>query len=147
MGSLVGLHQPLRKVEEEAGSEFEITNAAQREQAIAQLARRGATVIVAVGFTQASAVEKVAKDFPNVKFTLIDAVVDLPNVQSVVFREQESSFLCGLAAALAVHDVRDQLLAQGAEPSPGSPAAHAAYIASELKKWGKGIADIGVKVD
>ncbi len=81
--------------------EFEITNAAQREQAIAQLARRGATVIVAVGFTQASAVEKVAKDFPNVKFTLIDAVVDLPNVQSVVFREQESSFLCGLAAALA----------------------------------------------
>jgi basic membrane protein A len=81
--------------------EFEITNAAQREQAITQLARRGATVIVAVGFTQASAVEKVAKDFPNVKFTLIDAVVDLPNVQSVVFREQESSFLCGLAAALA----------------------------------------------
>jgi basic membrane protein A len=81
--------------------EFEVTNAAQREQAMTQLARRGATVIVAVGFTQASAVEKVAKDFPNVKFTLIDAVVDLPNVQSVVFREQESSFLCGLAAALA----------------------------------------------
>jgi tripartite-type tricarboxylate transporter receptor subunit TctC len=52
-----------------------------------------------------------------------------------------------LAAALAVHDVRDQLLAQGAEPSPGSPAAHAAYIASELKKWGKVIADIGVKAD
>ncbi|MEN9662787.1 MAG: periplasmic substrate-binding component [Verrucomicrobiota bacterium] len=81
--------------------EFEITNAAQREQAIAQLARRGATVIVAVGFTQASAVEKVAKDFPNVKFTLIDEVVDLPNVQSIIFREQESSFLCGVAAALA----------------------------------------------
>ena len=81
--------------------EFEINNAAQREQAIAQLARRGATVIVAVGFTQASAVEKVAKDFPNVKFTLIDEVVDLPNVQSIIFREQESSFLCGVAAALA----------------------------------------------
>ncbi len=81
--------------------EFENTNAAQREQAIAQLARRGATVIVAVGFTQASAVEKVAKDFPNVKFTLIDEVVDLPNVQSIIFREQESSFLCGVAAALA----------------------------------------------
>ena len=81
--------------------EFEITNAAQREQAIAQLARRGATVIVAVGFTQKSAVEKVAKEFPNVKFTLIDESLDLPNVQSVVFREQESSFLCGLAAALA----------------------------------------------
>jgi basic membrane protein A len=80
--------------------EFEITNAAQREQAMAQLAKRGATVIVAVGFTQASAVEKVAKQFPEVKFVIIDAVVDLPNVQSINFREQESSFLCGMAAAL-----------------------------------------------
>jgi basic membrane protein A len=81
--------------------EQEITNAAQREQFMVQLARRGATVIVAVGFTQASAVEKVAKQFPKVKFTIIDAVVDLPNVQSVNFREQESSFLCGMAAAMA----------------------------------------------
>ena len=81
--------------------EFEISNAAQREQAMTQLARRGATIIVAVGFTQASAVERVAKEFPDVKFTLIDAVVDLPNVQSVNFREQESSFLCGMAAAMA----------------------------------------------
>jgi basic membrane protein A and related proteins len=81
--------------------EFEITNAAQREQAMQQMARRGATVIVAIGFTQASAVEKVAKQFPDVKFTIVDAVVDLPNVQSVNFREQESSFLCGMAAALA----------------------------------------------
>lgn len=81
--------------------EFEVTNAAQREQAMQQLARRGATIIVAVGFTQASAVEKVAKEFPDVKFTIIDAVVDLPNVESVIFREQESSFLCGMLAALA----------------------------------------------
>ena len=39
--------------------EFEITNAAQREQAMQQMARRGATIIVAIGFTQASAVEEV----------------------------------------------------------------------------------------
>ena len=80
--------------------EFEISNAAQREQVMRQFARRGASVIVAVGFTQASAVEKVAKEFPNVKFAIIDAVVDLPNVQSITFREHESSFLCGMAAAL-----------------------------------------------
>src|SRR5215218_6854414 len=54
--------------------EFEISNAAQREQAMAQLAKRGASVIVAVGFTQASAVEKVAKQYPAVKFVIIDAV-------------------------------------------------------------------------
>jgi len=84
-----------------APREFEISNAAQREQAFTQLARRGATIIVAVGFTQASAVEHVAKQFPRVKFTLVDAVVALPNVQSITFREQESSYLCGMAAALA----------------------------------------------
>jgi basic membrane protein A len=84
-----------------AFKEFEITTAAQREQAIAQMARRGATVVVAVGFTMASGVERVAKQYPNIKFTLIDATVDLPNVQSVLFREQESSYLCGMAAAMA----------------------------------------------
>jgi len=81
--------------------EFEVTNAAQREQVMTQFARRGMTIIVAVGFTQASAVERVAKEFPGVKFTIIDGTVDLPNVQSVNFREQESSFLCGMLAALA----------------------------------------------
>ncbi|HVU33633.1 MAG TPA: BMP family ABC transporter substrate-binding protein [Opitutaceae bacterium] len=81
--------------------EFEIRNPAEREQVMTQLARRGATIIVAIGFTQASAVEHVAKEFPHVEFTLVDAVVNLPNVQSVIFREQESSFLCGMAAAMA----------------------------------------------
>jgi basic membrane protein A len=81
--------------------EFEISNAAQREQATINLVRRGATIIVATGFTQASAIEKVAKQYPATKFVIIDAVVDLPNVQSINFREQESSFLCGMAAAMA----------------------------------------------
>ena len=81
--------------------EFEITSPAQREQAIRNMARRGANVVVAMGFAQATAVEKIAKEFPDVKFTIIDAVVDLPNVQSVVFKEHEGSFLVGMAAAMA----------------------------------------------
>lgn len=52
-----------------------------------------------------------------------------------------------VAVALAAPDVRDQLLLQGAEPGAGSPEAHARYLASELKKWAKVIAEIGVKVD
>jgi basic membrane protein A len=82
-------------------AEFEIRNTAEREQAIRNLARRGAAVVVAVGFNNRGAVETVAKEFPAVKFTLIDSVVDLPNVQSIVFREHEGSFLVGMAAALA----------------------------------------------
>jgi basic membrane protein A len=80
--------------------EFEVTNPSMREQAIRNMARRGAQVVVAMGFAQAAAVETVAKEFPDTKFTLIDMVVDLPNVQSVVFKEHEGSFLVGMAAAL-----------------------------------------------
>ena len=79
--------------------EFEVTSEAQRDQALRNLARRGATVIVAVGFAQAVPVEAAAKEFPNVKFNIIDAVVNLPNVQSVIFKEQEGSFLAGMMAA------------------------------------------------
>ncbi|HEY1764077.1 MAG TPA: BMP family ABC transporter substrate-binding protein [Opitutaceae bacterium] len=81
--------------------EYEIQNASQREQVLRQFVRRGCTIIVAVGFTQASAVETVAKEYPGTKFAVIDGVVDLPNVQSINFKEQESSFLCGMAAAMA----------------------------------------------
>ena len=97
-------YEGVEKFKKETGiayREFEISNAAQREQAFTQFARRGAAIIVGTGFTQASAIEKVAKQFPNVKFAIIDAVVDLPNVLSINFREQESSFLCGMAAAMA----------------------------------------------
>jgi basic membrane protein A len=83
-----------------AYNEFEITNTAEREQAIRNLARRGASVVIAVGFNNHAAIETVAKEFPNVKFTIIDSEVNLPNVQSVTFREHEGSFLVGMAAAL-----------------------------------------------
>jgi basic membrane protein A len=81
--------------------EFEVTNEAQREQALRNMARRGSPIVVGIGFSQASGMEKVAREFPKTKFTIIDAVVDLPNVQSVVFKEHEGSFLVGLAAAMA----------------------------------------------
>ncbi|NYZ11912.1 BMP family ABC transporter substrate-binding protein [Azospirillum sp. RWY-5-1] len=81
--------------------EFEVTNEAQREQALRNLARRGATVIVGVGFAQAAPIEKVSKEFPKVKFCLIDEALDLPNVQSFTFKEQEGSFLVGMLAAMA----------------------------------------------
>lgn len=80
--------------------EFEVTNPSQREQALRKMAQRDANPVLAIGFAQATALEKVAKDFPETKFSIIDAVVDLPNVQSIVFKEQEGSFLVGLLAAM-----------------------------------------------
>jgi basic membrane protein A and related proteins len=81
--------------------EFEIANESQREQAIRRMAEKGANPIIGIGFGQASSIEKVAKEFPKLKFAIIDMVVDLPNVQSVVFKEQEGSFLVGMMAAMA----------------------------------------------
>ena len=81
--------------------EFEIANAAQREQAARRFAERGASPIVGVGFPQASSIEKIAKEFPKLQFAIVDAVVPLPNVQSFVYREHEGSFLVGMLAAMA----------------------------------------------
>ncbi|MGS5087660.1 BMP family lipoprotein [Hydrogenophaga sp. A37] len=80
--------------------EFEISNPAQREQAMRRMAERGADPIVGIGFSQGGAVEKTAKEFPKLKFAIIDSVVSLPNVQSIVFAEHEGSFLVGMMAAM-----------------------------------------------
>ena len=84
-----------------AAAEFEINNETQFEQAQRRFAQRGYDPIIAVSFSQGVALSKVAKEFPKIHFTLIDSVVDLPNVQSVTFKEHEGSFLVGVAAALA----------------------------------------------
>ena len=81
--------------------QFEIANEAQREEAIRNFADKGYSPIIAAGFAQAAAVEKVAKEYPDLKFAIVDMVVDLPNVESIVFKEQEGSYLVGMAAAMA----------------------------------------------
>jgi basic membrane protein A len=81
--------------------EFEISNDAQREQALLRFAEDGRNPIVMAGFSWAAALEKVAKEFPDTDFAIIDMVVDLPNVRSVVYNEHEGSYLVGILAAMA----------------------------------------------
>ncbi len=81
--------------------DFEVSNESQREQAIRRMAERGASPIIGIGFGQASSIEKIAKEFPKLQFAIIDMVVNQPNVQSVVFKEHEGSFLVGAMAAMA----------------------------------------------
>ncbi|MBV8125979.1 MAG: BMP family ABC transporter substrate-binding protein, partial [Paucibacter sp.] len=69
-------------------------------QAIRRMAERGASPIISVGFAQASALAQVAKDFPKTHFVIIDDKVNLPNVESLTFKEHEGSFLVGALAAL-----------------------------------------------
>lgn len=99
-----GVYNGLQRFSKETGieyREFEVTNETQREQALARMARRGADPVLGVGFAQAPAIEKVAKENPETRFAIIDAVVEQPNVRSVVFKEHEGSFLVGVLAAMA----------------------------------------------
>ena len=81
--------------------DFEPQNDSQREQALRTFAKRGQDPILAVGFSQESAVATVAKEFPKTRFVIIDSVVDAPNVQSILFREEQGSYLAGVLAATA----------------------------------------------
>jgi basic membrane protein A len=73
--------------EETGGSykELEMQSEAQREQALRRLAETGSNPIVMTGFAFGEVLDKVAPDYPDTKFAIIDAVVEQPNVRSVVF--------------------------------------------------------------
>lgn len=81
--------------------DFEPVSEAQMEQAVKRFARRGYDLIIAIGISYATPLTKVAEEFPDVRFTVIDSHVDLPNVQSVSFKEHEGSYLVGIIAAMA----------------------------------------------
>ncbi|CDZ54083.1 BMP family lipoprotein [Neorhizobium galegae] len=81
--------------------DFEPTSDTQGEQAIRNFASRGFNPVVAVSFAWTSAMEKVAAEFPDTKFAIVDSVVDLKNVRSVLYKEEEGSYLVGLLAGMA----------------------------------------------
>jgi len=83
-----------------AVTELEPTNAAQVEQTLKKLAQRGYEPIVAVGFGMSNAVAAASEAYPDTKFTLIDGWVMAPNVQVVLYKEHEGSFLVGVLAAM-----------------------------------------------
>jgi len=69
------------------------------EPSMRAFAERGYDLIVGVGFAQAPIMADVASDYPNLKFAIIDGVIDLPNVADLIFKEHEGSFLVGMIAA------------------------------------------------
>ncbi len=81
--------------------ELEMQSEAQREQALRRLAEAGANPIVMTGFAFADVLNVVAPDFPDTKFAIVDMVVEQPNVKSVVFTEEQGSYLAGVMAAMA----------------------------------------------
>ncbi|HZH34235.1 MAG TPA: BMP family ABC transporter substrate-binding protein, partial [Pyrinomonadaceae bacterium] len=75
------------------------------EPAMRAFAERGYDLVIGVGFAQGPIMERVARDYPNINFAIVDGVIldkegnPLPNVASLVFREHEGSYLVGMLAA------------------------------------------------
>lgn len=82
--------------------ELEMQSEAQREQALRRLAESGANPIVMTGFAFGDTLNKVAPDFPDTKFAIIDVDwLNIPNVAQITFAEHEGSYLVGMMAGLA----------------------------------------------
>ena len=80
------------ELEPEAGGE-------NREELLRTLAEDGTNLVFAVGFAFADSVTAASTDYPDTTFGLIDSVVEADNVASLVFAEEQGSFLVGAAAA------------------------------------------------
>ncbi|MEZ5066605.1 MAG: BMP family ABC transporter substrate-binding protein [bacterium] len=82
-------------------TDFEPGQDADRETGLRKLAGRGYDMVIGVGFLFTDAIRVVAAEYPDVKFVLVDGRIDdLDNVVSLVFREQEGSYLVGALAGL-----------------------------------------------
>src|SRR3989440_3067338 len=77
------------------------------EPAMRAFAERGYDLVIGVGFAQGPIMQKVATDYPNIHFAIIDGVIfeadgktPKSNVASLVFKEHEGSYLVGLIAGM-----------------------------------------------
>jgi basic membrane protein A len=71
------------------------------EPLLRAFAQKDFDLILAIGVTQKEAVKKIAAQFPQKHFAIVDAEVSAPNVSSLLFEEHEGSYLMGAVAAMA----------------------------------------------
>jgi basic membrane protein A and related proteins len=98
----------LQKAEHRLGITGRVVLASSSSQYIpnlSSLARQGYNLVIGVGFTEIQAMEAVAKQFPKTHFAIVDVSNadegKLPNVEGLLFKEQEAGYLAGYAAGLA----------------------------------------------
>ncbi|MGL6066964.1 MAG: BMP family lipoprotein [Cetobacterium sp.] len=96
-------YRGLELAKKDLGIEFkyvEPATPAEDEEFLREYAEAGYDLIIATGFQMTESARTVAADYEDVKFLMIDDVVDLPNVKSLIFKEEEGSFLVGAIAGL-----------------------------------------------
>jgi basic membrane protein A len=95
-------YKGLKEAEEELGFEITVVESKKMddyEPNLRSLGDQDTDISWAIGFLLTDAVDTVASEYPDLKFGLIDSVVEQPNVASATFKEEEGSFLLGVIAA------------------------------------------------
>jgi basic membrane protein A len=136
-------YQGLKRAEKQLGIRGDVYQSASAQAYIPNLstaARKNADLVVAVGFDQAAAVAKVAKEFPKTHFAIIDvSQADLAgkptNVEGLIFREQEVGYLAGYLAGLVEKQAGKQntIGSVGGEKQPPVDRYIAGYQAGARK--------------
>ena len=92
----------LDRAVEELGVQGEVIESRDTASYIPNLtqAAEQSDLTVGVGFPLTEAITEVANQYPDKNFLLIDSVSEAPNVQGVLFRENEGAFLSGVLAGL-----------------------------------------------
>ncbi|MFN8457680.1 MAG: BMP family ABC transporter substrate-binding protein [Anaerolineae bacterium] len=80
------------------GQVYETSQPSDYEPSLAQAPAQGSNLTFAIGFLQTDALTNAAPQNTNAKYAIVDSVVDAPNVISLLFKEEEGSFLVGLVA-------------------------------------------------
>lgn len=124
----------LDKAAEEFGFETQESEAADgepesaREERLRTFADAGYNPIIAVGFAYSASVAKVAEEYPEVNFAIIDdEAAQAENIANLVFAEEQGSFLVGAAAALTTES--DKIGFVGGVEVPLIKKFEAGYIA------------------
>ena len=102
-------YRGMTKFKNNSGSFFkhvEATDDNAFETLIRDFAKRDFDPIIAIGVSQEEAVKKIAGQFPNKHFIIVDGEADGPNIKSIVFEEHEGSFLVGAIAALTTQTAK-----------------------------------------
>ena len=98
-----------KKANDESGfklTEVTPSQSTDSELTLRRLAKLKYDLIIGVGFLFQEPMNRVAGDFPDVKFALIDAIIEQPNVASLTYRAHEGTFLAGVIAALKTETKR-----------------------------------------
>ncbi len=113
LGFFDSANRGMERLRDELGMEIQVietgADESKWEPALADAADEEADYVIAVSPSMVEPTQKLAPDYPEKKFLLIDNAVDfeaadLSNVYCATFKQNEGSFLAGVAAALSAPD-------------------------------------------